>query len=95
MKPLQNAVPVELDYDVSYGEFDYDAILADPGTELWIIRVPKKVCRITSFVYLVLIKESLLPAEREDVREDDHQGPVGGCLEGRPRRRVHHGKELL
>ncbi|KZV66643.1 hypothetical protein PENSPDRAFT_688844 [Peniophora sp. CONT] len=40
MKPLPDAEPMELDFDVSYGEFDYDAVAADPAMELWIVRAP-------------------------------------------------------
>jgi hypothetical protein len=31
------------DYDVEFGEFDYDAVKADEGAELWLVRAPTSV----------------------------------------------------
>jgi hypothetical protein len=31
------------DYDVEFGDFDYDAVKADEGTELWLVRAPTSV----------------------------------------------------
>jgi hypothetical protein len=39
--PPAGSIPV--DYDVEFGEFDYDAIKADERTELWLIRAPVAV----------------------------------------------------
>jgi hypothetical protein len=39
--PPAGSVPA--DYDVEFGEFDYDAIKADERTELWLIRAPVAV----------------------------------------------------
>jgi hypothetical protein len=35
---------VPADYDVEFGEFDYDAVKADERAELWLIRAPTAVC---------------------------------------------------
>ncbi|KAI0317480.1 hypothetical protein OF83DRAFT_1041289, partial [Amylostereum chailletii] len=34
---------VVADYDVEFGEFDYDAVKNDPDAELWLVRVPANV----------------------------------------------------
>ena len=39
--PPAGSVPA--DYDVEFGEFDYDAVKADEGAELWLVRVPTGV----------------------------------------------------
>jgi hypothetical protein len=31
------------DYDVEFGDFDYDAVKADEGAELWLVRAPTSV----------------------------------------------------
>jgi len=33
----------EADYDVEFGDFDYDAVKADEGAELWLVRAPTSV----------------------------------------------------
>ncbi|KAH9961040.1 hypothetical protein BC827DRAFT_1267790 [Russula dissimulans] len=40
------AVPeglIQADYDVDFGEFDHDALRADDGAELWLVRAPSAV----------------------------------------------------
>ncbi|KAI0062015.1 hypothetical protein BV25DRAFT_1804497 [Artomyces pyxidatus] len=37
-KPPEGSVPAE--YDVEFGEFDYDTVKADDEAELWLVRVP-------------------------------------------------------
>ncbi|KAI0255233.1 hypothetical protein BJV78DRAFT_1178490 [Lactifluus subvellereus] len=39
--PPSGSVPA--DYDVEFGEFDYDAVKADEDAELWLVRVPTAV----------------------------------------------------
>ncbi|KAI0288547.1 hypothetical protein B0F90DRAFT_1802443 [Multifurca ochricompacta] len=39
--PPAGSVPV--DYDVEFGELDYDAVKEDEGVELWLVRVPNVV----------------------------------------------------
>ncbi|KZV60424.1 hypothetical protein PENSPDRAFT_759998 [Peniophora sp. CONT] len=43
MKLPEGAEPLPLDFEISYGEFDYDAIKKDPEVELWLVRVPNKL----------------------------------------------------
>ncbi|KAI0042836.1 hypothetical protein FA95DRAFT_1524893, partial [Auriscalpium vulgare] len=40
-QPPAGAEPV--DYDVDFGEFDYDAVKADEDAELWLVRVPNNI----------------------------------------------------
>ncbi|KAI9436317.1 hypothetical protein H4582DRAFT_1816817 [Lactarius indigo] len=41
--PPAGSVPVSFDADVEFGEFDYDAVKADEGAELWLVRAPTAV----------------------------------------------------
>ncbi|KAH9056787.1 hypothetical protein EDB87DRAFT_1566059 [Lactarius vividus] len=41
--PPAGSVPVDIDVDVEFGEFDYDAVKADEGAELWLVRAPTAV----------------------------------------------------
>ncbi|KAH9030070.1 hypothetical protein EDB84DRAFT_1495108, partial [Lactarius hengduanensis] len=42
--PPAGSVPADLDVDVDFGEFDYDAVKADEeGAELWLVRAPTAV----------------------------------------------------
>ncbi|KAH9041751.1 hypothetical protein EDB85DRAFT_1920237 [Lactarius pseudohatsudake] len=42
--PPAGSVPADLDIDVDFGEFDYDAVKADEeGAELWLVRAPTAV----------------------------------------------------
>lgn len=38
--PPEGSVPADFDVDVEFGEFDYDAVKADEGAELWLVRAP-------------------------------------------------------
>src|SRR6267378_3884587 len=41
--PPAGSVPADIDLDLDFGEFDYDAVNADEGAELWLVRVPTAV----------------------------------------------------
>ncbi len=41
--PPPGSVPADIDIDVDFGEFDYDAVKADEGAELWLVRAPTVV----------------------------------------------------
>ncbi|KAH8980788.1 hypothetical protein EDB92DRAFT_1899627 [Lactarius akahatsu] len=41
--PPAGSVPADLDVDVDFGEFDYDAVAAEEGAELWLVRAPTAV----------------------------------------------------
>ncbi|KAH8990053.1 hypothetical protein EDB86DRAFT_3104228 [Lactarius hatsudake] len=42
--PPAGSVPADLDLDIDFGEFDYDAVAADEqGAELWLVRAPTAV----------------------------------------------------
>ncbi|KAI9445754.1 hypothetical protein BJY52DRAFT_1314975, partial [Lactarius psammicola] len=43
--PPAGSVPAEFDVDVDFGEFDYDAVKADEGAELWLVRAPTTVVK--------------------------------------------------
>ena len=42
-EPPEGCVPADFDVDVEFGEFDYDAVKADEGAELWLVRAPTAV----------------------------------------------------
>ena len=37
------------DFDVDFGEFDYDMVKADEGAELWLVRAPTAVRSVPPF----------------------------------------------
>ena len=41
--PPVGSVPADFDTEVDFGEFDYDAVKADEGAELWLVRAPAAV----------------------------------------------------
>ena len=41
--PPAGSVPADFDVDVDFGEFDYDAVKAEEGAELWLVRAPNEV----------------------------------------------------
>ncbi|VDB84533.1 unnamed protein product [Peniophora sp. CBMAI 1063] len=42
-KQPADAESVPLDFEIEYGEFDYDEIKNNPDVELWLVRIPKKL----------------------------------------------------
>jgi hypothetical protein len=42
-EPPEGCVPADFDFGVEFGEFDYDAVKADEGAELWLVRAPTAV----------------------------------------------------
>jgi hypothetical protein len=38
--PPAGSVPADFDVDIDFGEFDYDAVKAEEGAELWLVRAP-------------------------------------------------------
>jgi hypothetical protein len=45
--PPAGCVLADFDFDVEFGEFDYDAVKADEGIELWLVRAPTAVRPVT------------------------------------------------
>ena len=50
--PPVGSIPA--DFDVDFGEFDYDAVKAEEGAELWLVRAPIDVRPILFFSHLPL-----------------------------------------
>lgn len=49
--PPAGSVPADFDVDVDFGEFDYDAVKAEEGAELWLVRAPNEVRPILFLSY--------------------------------------------
>jgi hypothetical protein len=49
--PPEGSVPADFDVDVEFGEFDYDAVKADEGAELWLVRAPIAVRPVPFLTY--------------------------------------------
>ena len=41
--PPAGSVPADFDFDVDFGELDYDAVKTAEGAELWLVRAPTAV----------------------------------------------------
>jgi hypothetical protein len=50
------------DYDVEFGDFDYDAVKADEGAELWLVRAPTSVRPPSLFPVLEFRRPIFLPS---------------------------------
>ena len=86
--PPAGSVPADFDVDVDFGEFDYDAVKAEEGAELWLVRAPNEVRPI-----LFLSSHTNLLRKKNKILGQGEESAGDTCIvvaikHSRPRRRI-------